>query len=300
MALSLGYYQDNPHGLSSGLSQARCVLLAPAYPQVVRRPDMKMGRGDRGNSGGRRRRSRSRVSGIRPVELGIGYISSAGLCTQARTLMRQLIKFYTTHVANVLPARLRDGGVIAAPSIGGLIRVALLAVPRCSSRLPMTKNKNVNARNSTMPKPYASRGSNVTKGGGLSKGSTAFIEKMMGKEVRRKKKKEQKKTENDIVKRLAKNGLIDKDKASCIIKKKLPKNKKKKKKGSSLSSSSDSSWVSSSSSDSSSDSESSSSDDKKTKSNLKKKKTNSSSDDKPSTTAKRKSRKQRKAQKLTE
>ena len=41
------------------------------------------------------------------------------------------------------------------------------------------------------------------------KNSTAFIEKMVGKETKRKKKKEQKKAENDIVKRLAKslNGL---------------------------------------------------------------------------------------------
>ena len=51
----------------------------------------------------------------------------------------------------------------------------------------------------------------------LSKESTAYIENMARKETNRKKKKEQKKTENDIVKRLAKNGLIDKDKASGII-----------------------------------------------------------------------------------
>ena len=99
--------------------------------------------------------------------------------------------------------------------------------------------------------------------------STAFIEKMVGKETNHNKKKCQKKPENDVVKRLAKTVLIDKDKASGIIKKtasKTKKTKKKKKKGSSSSSSSDSSSDFSSSSDSSSDSESSSSDDKKKKS----------------------------------
>ena len=75
----------------------------------------------------------------------------------------------------------------------------------------MTKNKNTG--NTTTPKPYASRGANVAKGGVLSKESTAYIEKMVGRETKRKKKKEQKKPEDDIVKRLAKNGLIDKDKA---------------------------------------------------------------------------------------
>ena len=51
---------------------------------------------------------------------------------------------------------------------------------RCSDRLPMTKNKNTG--NSTAPKPHAGRGSNVGKGGGLPKESTAFIEKMADKE----------------------------------------------------------------------------------------------------------------------
>ena len=97
----------------------------------------------------------------------------------------------------------------------------------------MTKNKNTG--NSTTPKPYASRGSNVGKGGGLLKESTSFIEKMVGKETKRKKKKEQKKTANDIVKRLAKNGLIDiKGQGEWYhqeyIKKKTSKKKKKKKK----------------------------------------------------------------------
>ena len=117
-------------------------------------------------------------------------------------------------------------------SIGGLIRAKLPAVLRCSNRLPMTKTKN--SGNSTTPKPYASRGANVAKGGVLSKESTAYIERAVGRETKRKKKKEQKKTENDVVKRLAKNGLIDKDKASGIIKKKSAKTKKKKNKGPSL------------------------------------------------------------------
>ena len=74
------------------------------------------------------------------------------------------------------------------------MRAKLPAVRRCSNRLPMTKNKNT--ENSTTPKPYPSRGFNVSKGGGLSKESTAFIEKMIGKGTKRKEKKEQKKTEN--------------------------------------------------------------------------------------------------------
>ena len=51
----------------------------------------------------------------------------------------------------------------------------------------MTKNKNTG--NTTTPKPYASRGANVAKGGVLSKESTAYIEKMVGRETKRKKKK---------------------------------------------------------------------------------------------------------------
>ena len=70
-------------------------------------------------------------------------------------LMHVLFKFYKTHVSF---ARLRDGRVPAAPPAGGLIRAKLPAVPRCSNRLPTTKNKNTG--NSTTPKPYASRGSN--------------------------------------------------------------------------------------------------------------------------------------------
>ena len=158
----------------------------------------------------------------------------------------------------------------------------------------MPRNKNTG--NSTTPKPYASRGSNTSKGGVLSKESASYIEKMVGRETKRKKKKEQKKTEDGIVKRLAKNGLIDKDKVGSLLKKKSSTKKKKKKKGSSSSSSySDSSSGSDSDSDSSSESSSSSSDHKKKKSTKKKKK---SSDDKPSASAKSKSQKKSKVQKL--
>ena len=83
---------------------------------------------------------------------------------------------------------------------------ALPYQPATSNALPMTKNKN----NSTTPKPHASRCSNAAMGGGLSKKSTAFIEKIVGRETKCRKKKQQKKTENDIVKRLAKTGLINK------------------------------------------------------------------------------------------
>ena len=68
---------------------------------------------------------------------------------------------------------------------------------------------------------------------------------MVGGETKRKKNKEQKKTEDGIVKRLAKNGLIGNDKASGIIKKKKSAKKKKEKKGSSSSSSYSSSGSSS-------------------------------------------------------
>ena len=61
------------------------------------------------------------------------------------------------------------------------------------------------------------------------------IEKMVGREfeTNRKKKKEQTKTEHGIVRRLARNGLIDKDKVGDIFKKhqeEIFKKKKKKKK----------------------------------------------------------------------
>ena len=68
--------------------------------------------------------------------------------------------------------------------------------------------RNKSQGKSTTPKPYASRGTNVSKGGVLSKESTSYTEKMVGREMKRKKKKEPKKTEDGIVKRLAKNGVI--------------------------------------------------------------------------------------------
>ena len=100
--------------------------------------------------------------------------------------------------------------------------------------------RNKNQGKSTTPKPYASRGSTTSKGGVLSKESASYIEKMVGRETKRKKKKEQKKTEDGIVERLARNGLIDKDKVGSLLKKKssTKKKKNKKKNGSSSSSSS--------------------------------------------------------------
>ena len=45
----------------------------------------------------------------------------------------------------------------------------------------------------------------------MTKDTVSFIEKLTEKDSKRKKKKEAKKTEDGIVRRLAKNGLIDKD-----------------------------------------------------------------------------------------
>ena len=95
------------------------------------------------------------------------------------------------------------------------------------------------------------------------------------------------------MKRLAKNGLIDKDKIGSLIKKKSSKMKKKKKKGLPSSTYSVSSSESDSDCDSSSESTSSSSDDRKKKSKEKK-----TSDDKPSASAKSKSQKKSTVQKL--
>ena len=82
----------------------------------------------------------------------------------------------------------------------------------------MTRNKNQG--NSKTPKSYVNRGTNASKGGVLSKESASYIEKMVGRETKRKEKKEQKQMEDGIVKRLAKNGRIDKDKIGSLIKKK--------------------------------------------------------------------------------
>ena len=105
-----------------------------------------------------------------------------------------------------------------------MIRAKLPAALRCWNRLPMPRNKSQG--NSTTRTPYASRGNNVSNSGvlskesaSLSKESASYIEKMVGQGRKRKKKKEQKKTEDGIVRRLAKNGLIDKDKVSDGIKK---------------------------------------------------------------------------------
>ena len=67
---------------------------------------------------------------------------------------------------------------------------------------------------------------------------------MVGQEGKLKTKTEQKRAEDGVVRRLAKNGLIDKDNVGDVIKKKSSKKKKKKdtkKKGSFSSSYSDSS-----------------------------------------------------------
>ena len=92
----------------------------------------------------------------------------------------------------------------------------------------MPRSKNTG--NSTTPKPYAGRGTNVSKCGVVSKESASYIEKMVAQETKRKKKKEQKKTEDEIVRRLAKNRLIHKDKVGDVIKKSSKKKKKSRRK----------------------------------------------------------------------
>ena len=149
----------------------------------------------------------------------------------------------------------------------------------------MTKNKSkksdprsdyrrtsIGTGNSTIPK--------------MTKNTVSFIEKLAEKDSRQKKKNDAKTTEDGIVRCLAKNGLIDKDKVKAA--KKLSSKKNKQKKGSSSSSSSyaDSS---SSSTDSSSDSDDSSSDGKKKKSK-KKKSRKDTNNDKSSAKAKSKVR----------
>ena len=69
--------------------------------------------------------------------------------------------------------------------------------------------------------------------------TVSFIDKLAEKDSKRKKKKEATKTEdNGIVRRLAKNSLIDKDKVKATQKLSSKNNKTKKKKGLSSSSSS--------------------------------------------------------------
>ena len=100
------------------------------------------------------------------------------------------------------------------PADGSLMWAELPAAPRCSNRLPMPRNKSQGG--STAPEPYVSRGNNVPKGGVLSKESASYIEKMVGRETKPEKKKKQNKTEDGIVRRLAKNGFIDKDKVRAM------------------------------------------------------------------------------------
>ena len=159
-----------------------------------------------------------------------------------------------------------------------MVRAKLPAALRRSNRPPMPRNKSHGS--STAPKPCVSRGSNISKGGVLSKESASCIEEMVGRKPKRKKKNEQKKTEDGIVRWLAKNGIIDKDKVSDGISEKSSKTTMKKKDSSSASYS-DSTANSDSDSDSSSESSSSSRDNKKKKSRKTK-----SSNDKPSASAK--------------
>ena len=69
-------------------------------------------------------------------------------------------------------------------------------------------------------------------------GHLQLFEKLAEKDSKRKKTKDAKKTEDGIVRRLAKNGLIDKDKVKAAKKSSSKKKSEKKKKGSSSSSSS--------------------------------------------------------------
>ena len=130
----------------------------------------------------------------------------------------------------------------------------------------------------------------------MTKETASFIEKLAEKDSTRKKKKKPKKTdppEDGIVRRLAKQGLIDKTKA-----KGARNSTKKTSRGSSVSSTSccDSSSTSSDSSIDSDDS-SNSSDDKKKKSK-KKEPEEGDGDDKLTAEAKSKTRKENKRQKL--
>ena len=68
----------------------------------------------------------------------------------------------------------------------------------------------------------------------MTKDTVSFIEKLAEKDSKRKKRKEAKKTEDGIVRRLAKHGLVDKDKVKAA-RKSSSTHKKKKKKGSSSS-----------------------------------------------------------------
>ena len=127
----------------------------------------------------------------------------------------------------------------------------------------------------------------------MTKETASFIEKLAEK---RKKNEDAKKPEDGIVPRLAKNGLIDKDKVKAAGKSSSKKKKKTKGSPSSSSSYSNSPF---SSTDSSGDSDDSSSDGKKKKSggNKSQKDDNNNSS---SAKAKSKARKENKIQKLTQ
>ena len=106
----------------------------------------------------------------------------------------------------------------------------------------MTKNKSKkSARKSDYRR--TSIGSSTTPE--MTKGTASFIERPAEKDLKRKKKKEAKKTDDGVVRRLAKNGLIDKGKVTAARK---SSSKKKKRKGPSSSVSSYSDVDSSSSS----------------------------------------------------
>ena len=150
----------------------------------------------------------------------------------------------------------------------------------------MTKNKS----KKTAPKSdyrRSSTGGNSTTLK-MTKDTVSFIEELAEKDTKQKKKKEAKKTEDSIVRHLAKNGLIVKDKVKAA-RKSSSKHKTKKKKEGSSSSSSSYSDSSSSSGNSSSDSDDSSSDGKKKKSR-KKKSRKDDNDDKPPARAKQRNK----------
>ena len=80
----------------------------------------------------------------------------------------------------------------------------------------------------------------------MTKETASFIEKLAEKDSKRKKKNEHNKPEDGIVRRLAKQGLIDNAKAKAPRKSSSKKKKKKKKKGRGSSSSLSSSYSDSS------------------------------------------------------
>ena len=139
-------------------------------------------------------------------------------------------------------------------------------------------------------------GNSTTPNLKMTKETATFIVRLAEKDSKRKKKKDAKKPKDGVVRRIAKNGLVDKDKVKAA-KTSPSKKKKKKKKGSSSSSSSYKSCSDSSFSsiDSFSDLDDSSSDGKKNKSK-KRKSQKDDSDDKSSAKAKSRVRKENKIQ----